>query len=214
MHAVDQVRLIAPSIRFVQVPFIFISVVLTILPLLPACVYFLVAQEDITPQQRALQVPQLILVLASIVFGMSAVRLHMPACTASAHPVSVFRGGLVTYASAETSCMWLSKLSGRTLSAIDCVQLKQAYQAARRQQHFAPMRQGSGDTDKLEGDFGVTRTSKNVLRALRPDGKVAWNAHEPPQGQTQPLIQAGEEQSTRIHASANPLWQSEEHADT
>ena len=114
----------------------------------------------------------------------------------------------------KQSCMWLSKLLACTLSAIDCVQLKQAYQAARRQQHFAPLRHGSGDTDKLEGDFGVTRTSKNVLKALRPNDKDAWNAHEPPQGQTQPLIQAGEEQSTRIHASANPLWQSEEHAYT
>jgi hypothetical protein len=64
-----------------QVPYVFVMVVLTLVPTLPACIYFLGFQQDITAEQQALQIPMLVLVLACIYFGCAAVRC----CTTGHH---------------------------------------------------------------------------------------------------------------------------------
>jgi hypothetical protein len=51
-------------------------VLLSIVPMLPACIYLFAPQTHVTPHQRALQVPQLIFLLASIGHGIHAVRTY------------------------------------------------------------------------------------------------------------------------------------------
>lgn len=55
-------------------PYIFISIVITVVPLAPACAYFLAGQKDLTPMRRALQVPQMLFLLAFLFTGVLAVR--------------------------------------------------------------------------------------------------------------------------------------------
>lgn len=55
-------------------PYIFIAIVITVVPLAPACMYFLAGQKDMTPLRRALQVPQLLFLSAFLVTGVVAVR--------------------------------------------------------------------------------------------------------------------------------------------
>jgi len=57
-----------------QVPYLAVMVGLTIVPLLPSCLYLISAQEEMRPFQRALQIPQLAFLLAGLVLALHTVR--------------------------------------------------------------------------------------------------------------------------------------------
>lgn len=66
-----------------QVPFVFIFLLLTAVPLTPVAIYMLAAQAEITPLQRALQAPQLLFLAISLYAGIAAVRLETHALPTS-----------------------------------------------------------------------------------------------------------------------------------
>ena len=82
LHA--PVALLVSSVAM-QVPNLVVMVLLSLLPGLPASIYLMAFQQDITAYQRAMTVPMLLLALAAIFFGFVAVRAQGSVCCTEWH---------------------------------------------------------------------------------------------------------------------------------
>jgi hypothetical protein len=156
------------SVAALQVVHIFMLVVLTVVPVLPACIYFLRFQEDMAAYQRALQVPQLIFLLASLVFGCSAVRPLNSKCKFASQSFFNLAASVVVGMSDWCAACLTSMHANAPLQHSDLrLQLRQILLAARQQQQYA-LSMRRADVAPHNAHAGVTLKDLKDLGSTSP----------------------------------------------